>query len=263
MKKKLFFAAFLALLAVSGAASAQHCTYIQGRPPLCWGAPQGGFVQQPLVQQQVVPAGINLPNGFSQCQLVGAIAGGTIGSLARNHTTQAVILAGLAGGLAGNYLCTNSQGQRVQVIGQQAPQTVAGQGVTVTRGQSQTTMFECNFNDGRPVILVARAEDCREFARQEVVQAPQQQDQAPQPQQTQGRGLVFSGESGGPGVCRLMSDGTARTINNPTQALPRGHVIALSEKTPDAGSATISPKNPEEDCTAWRFRVGHQLLWRG
>ncbi len=77
---------------------------------------QPQYVQQPQYYnaQPSYPA-VAAPQGFSNCTLVGALAGGTLGSLAHHHRGQAVILGAIVGGVAGNMLCTNSQGQRVYV----------------------------------------------------------------------------------------------------------------------------------------------------
>lgn len=67
----------------------------------------------------------------------------------------------------------------------------------------------------------------------------------------------FSNEGSGAGVCRLLSDGTARLKAAPSQQVAKGQVLAVSE----GGSAT--PKLDGEDCNAWRRRVASSLLYQG
>jgi hypothetical protein len=69
--------------------------------------------------------GAPMAGGLSQCQALGGIVGGVLGSFARNYQAQAIILGAVGGGIVGNALCYNSQGQQVVVVPQQ--QQVAGQ----------------------------------------------------------------------------------------------------------------------------------------
>jgi hypothetical protein len=89
-------------------ASAQYGTwaYCNGgwRWQSCSGPTQVGIPSNDLV---AMPGGLyNYGGTPMRCAAtaVGAIAGGTLGSLAKHHTAQAVILGAIAGGVAGNVL---------------------------------------------------------------------------------------------------------------------------------------------------------------
>lgn len=73
--------------------------------------------------------------------------------------------------------------------------------------------------------------------------------------------LTFSNEGTGNGICRLLSNGTARLKANPSQVTVQGQVLATSQKTPDA--AVVLPLATGEDCAVWRRRIAPQILWMG
>jgi hypothetical protein len=112
---------------------ARRCYVVQGTPslntsynygvsPQMYGQPYYG---QQYGQQYGMPyGGAPMGGGLSNCAVVGGLAGGTLGSLAKHHRGQAVILGALLGGVVGQMVCTNSQGQRVIV---QQPQPMAQQ----------------------------------------------------------------------------------------------------------------------------------------
>ena len=85
-----------------------------------------GGVQQVMVPQYGYSNGVPMYGmgapmaaGITQCQALGGIVGGVLGSFARNYQAQAIILGAVGGGIVGNALCYNSQGQRVVVVPQQ------------------------------------------------------------------------------------------------------------------------------------------------
>lgn len=155
--KKLIALAFFAF--VSAGAFAQtiaNCLpapQIMGQPPRCYDGriiPVGATIistAPPIAHQQynpynngqmyggapvgVVPMGVS--NGLSGCAVVGGIAGGTLGSLAHNHRGQATILGALIGGVVGQTVCSNGNGQRVIVQQPQQPvvQTMVPQQVVM------------------------------------------------------------------------------------------------------------------------------------
>lgn len=100
-------------------------------------------LQQQQILQQGLPVAIGngMTNGLTNCQMVGGLAGATLGSLAENHTAQAVILGGLIGGVAGNMICNNQAGQRVIVTGQ-GQNGVVSNGV-VNNGNVVTVPSSC------------------------------------------------------------------------------------------------------------------------
>jgi hypothetical protein len=159
---KIVMASFTLLVSASAfaqwPAGCLPAPQVQGQPPKCydgrqlnpytgqWGwpvqaaAPQVQYAPQQYAVPQYAPQPYyggqpygmpygGLPGGLTNCQVYGAIAGGTVGSLAHNHRPQAVILGGLVGGLIGNFICTNREGQRVVV--QQAPQPMLQQAAVV------------------------------------------------------------------------------------------------------------------------------------
>jgi hypothetical protein len=134
MSKFLKVLTFSFFFGFTSLASAQGCVpapiilgqgYQGGSP--CWGSvpQQQIFVSQPVQQVQVIPMAQAVSSGFTRCQTVGALTGGTLGSLAKHHTLQATILGAIAGGVAADGFCSNNQGQQVLVV-QQPPQQ-AGQ----------------------------------------------------------------------------------------------------------------------------------------
>ncbi len=66
-------------------------------------------------QMQAVPQALALANGFTKCEAIGGLTGATLGSFAKNHRPQAMILGALAGGIFGSAICNNGQGQQVMV----------------------------------------------------------------------------------------------------------------------------------------------------
>lgn len=135
------FKLLMAILLVSCGATvfAQCIPMNDPGPPRYWDGVRGCYVPQgtPAVNtgttttnsvfgtiqpygQQVFSPGFAQNNGFTNCQLVGGVVGATLGSLAKHHTAQAVILGAVGGGIAGNMYCVNTQGQRIVV--QQAQQ---------------------------------------------------------------------------------------------------------------------------------------------
>lgn len=95
-----------------------------GGNPYSYGVPQPAYAQ-PYGQPYGMPyGGVPAGGGLSNCAVVGGLAGGTLGSLAKHHRGQAVILGALLGGVVGHTVCTNSAGQRV-IVQQPAVQTVA------------------------------------------------------------------------------------------------------------------------------------------
>lgn len=144
MKEFLFFF-FAALSTVS--VFAQQCIpapQVMGQPQRCW---DGRYISQvqPMQQQvivvnqqqvpyypqgyqgnmQAVPAALALAGGFNRCETVGAVVGGTLGSFAKNHQWQAILLGGILGGIAGDAICYNNQNQ--QVLARQTPSRVPAQ----------------------------------------------------------------------------------------------------------------------------------------
>ncbi len=134
-----------ALFVLLGApAYAQECIpapYTMGQQQRCWdGRLITGNVGGVVVGQQqiggyntngvqlIAPAAA-LANGLSKCEVVGGIAGGTLGSFAKNHNTQGVVLGAILGGIVGNAVCSNNQGQQILVVQQppQGQQQVVGQ----------------------------------------------------------------------------------------------------------------------------------------
>lgn len=90
-----------------------------GGNPYPYGVPQPAY-GQPYGQPYGMPyGGVPVGVGLSNCAVVGGLAGGTLGSLAKHHRGQAVILGALIGGVVSQMVCINSQGQRV--IMQQPP----------------------------------------------------------------------------------------------------------------------------------------------
>lgn len=60
------------------------------------------------------------------------------------------------------------------------------------------------------------------------------------------------------GLCRLISGGKAKLISDPTITIPKGTIIALSEKI---GKAAYFPVlDSETSCLPWRERVGKLLV---
>lgn len=117
--------------------------------------PQQQGVAGPRIMQQQVVGMQNIGGGLSNCSVVGGIVGGTLGSLAKHHTAQAVILGGVAGGVLGNMICTNRQGQRVVVPqGQQHENVGYGNqgvygGMQQQQGRTTHNPSDCDI-DGRP-----------------------------------------------------------------------------------------------------------------
>jgi hypothetical protein len=67
-----------------------------------------------------------MAGGLTRCQVLGGIVGGVLGSFARNYQAQAIGLGAVGGGIVGDALCYNGQGQRIvpqqqQVAGQYGP----------------------------------------------------------------------------------------------------------------------------------------------
>ncbi len=93
--------------------------------------------QQQMQQVQVLQAAQAFSNGFTRCQTIGGITGATLGSLAKNHRIQAVILGAIAGGVAADMVCSNTQGQQVMVMN--APQQMVGQQVVQQHVQHHVT----------------------------------------------------------------------------------------------------------------------------
>lgn len=94
-----------------------------------YGGHNGGVVyhNQPYtVSQPGFGYGGPIGGGLTDCQLYGAIAGGTLGSLAKHHTVQAAILGMIGGGAAGNAICRSNSGQYVVVQQNQQGQIVQG-----------------------------------------------------------------------------------------------------------------------------------------
>ena len=132
MNKIMKIFAILLLVFASFGASAQGCPngptapvimgqgYQGGNP--CWGgqpltngaqflngaqySPEMALLNSLLASQagRLAPGG-----GLNKCEIVGAIAGGTLGSLAKNHTGQATILASLFGGAIGSAYCESQR----------------------------------------------------------------------------------------------------------------------------------------------------------
>ena len=75
---------------------------------------------------------IPIPNGLSSCDSIGALAGGTIGSLAKNNTVQAVILGAILGGVIADKTICNNNG-RVVMFTQEQHQTTQNQNQQETR----------------------------------------------------------------------------------------------------------------------------------
>lgn len=136
---KIVMASFALLVSATVFAQWGNCLpapQVMGQPPRCYDGriiPPGvvpGHAPA-MVQPQYAPQPYygGLPGGLTNCQVYGAIAGGTIGSLAHNHRPQAMILGGLIGGLVGNTICTNSEGQRVVI--QQVPQPMPQQAAVI------------------------------------------------------------------------------------------------------------------------------------
>jgi hypothetical protein len=137
----------------------------QGGSPCVGGQPQyngGQYVQTGVQYVQAAQLLGSVGSGLSKCEVVGGIAGGTLGSLAKNYTTQATILSGILGGVVGSALCNNNQGQRVLLQGPQAG------AVTLQQGQVPTQIF----------IVQTGGQQ----AGQQVIQAQQQQVQQASPQ---------------------------------------------------------------------------------
>jgi hypothetical protein len=99
------------------------------------------YVQQQQVLQQGLPMVGNGMSGLTNCQMVGGLAGATLGSLAENHTAQAMILGGLIGGVAGNMICNNQNGQ--QVLVRQGQNGVVSNGVVTNNGNVVTIPSSC------------------------------------------------------------------------------------------------------------------------
>lgn len=145
----------LAVLVSFGATALAQCIPMQGPgPPRIFDPARGCYVPQGMQSQgyggqiiaqpyyggqQVVVTqpqygysagvpmygmGAPMAGGLTQCQALGGIVGGVLGSFARNYQAQAIILGAVGGGIVGNALCYNGQGQRVMVVPQQQ---VAGQ----------------------------------------------------------------------------------------------------------------------------------------
>ena len=135
------FKLLMAILLVScGATVFAQCIPMNAPgPPRYWDGVRGCYVPQgtPAVNtgttttnsvfgtiqpygQQVFSPGFAQNNGFTNCELGGGVVRATLGSLAKHHTAQAVILGAIGGGIVGNMYCSNNQGQRIVV--QQAPQ---------------------------------------------------------------------------------------------------------------------------------------------
>ena len=117
--KSLISKAFVAIgLLFAGQAFAQYGygTFGYNNTTRQW-VPPGVPIGQAVNPVQVVTAPVvPMGGGFSNCQFIGAVAGGTIGSLNKAHTTQATILGAIAGGvIADKFVCQNPQGQSVAV----------------------------------------------------------------------------------------------------------------------------------------------------
>lgn len=112
---------------------------------------QPQVVQQYPAQQQVVGG------SFSKCEVVGGVAGGTIGSLARNHRAQAVVLGTIIGGVIGNAVCQPVQVQSVQqypvqnVVAQQQVQQGQGTPPCDAGMRPGTLNLQGNPKHGQPV----------------------------------------------------------------------------------------------------------------
>jgi hypothetical protein len=175
--------------------------------------------------------------------LKGAVIGALIGDTGR--------AAGVGGGLGLLFSTTGSC--RVAV-----PQgNVVNQGVQGGKsGQPATVTVPSNCSiDGKPTLQDMRGvteEQCAAIAVAVGSKATTGSTGA----------LVFSNEAAGSGACRLRSDGSARLKSNPSQVTAKGEVLAVDQVSPESGSTTVVPKNPNEDCTMWRHRVAEQIVWK-
>lgn len=138
--KKAFFGILFAVAVFFGIATPvsaqvygtwQYCNGGVWRFGSCGGplVQQQQFIQQGIgVGQgvQLLAPTSGLTNGLSRCEAVGGLAGGTLGSFAKHHQAQSIILGAIAGGILGNSICSDSQGQRVLVVQQQVAQQQQG-----------------------------------------------------------------------------------------------------------------------------------------
>lgn len=155
--------------------------------------------------------------GFSSCSTIGALAGGTLGSLTNHHRGQAVILGAIIGGVAGNWACSPSVAQQrvatqQQVVATQVVTTPAVSGIA-TAGQKSCTRF---WSDGRKEKKMVSSEaECDAFIASSKSQAPQSEVVATNtatPAASQGSRNKAS-------VCRRnWSDGRVETKEGLTEA---------------------------------------------
>jgi hypothetical protein len=116
----------------------QGVVHVNGQPMVWVRLPNGQMalvahhqqaVSFPAQQVQHHPQQVvGVAGGFSKCEVVGGIAGATVGSMAHHHRPQAVVLGTIVGGMLGNVACRPTQAlpqQPTQVVGQQVSQ---GQG---------------------------------------------------------------------------------------------------------------------------------------
>jgi hypothetical protein len=121
-------------------------------PRVIYSNPHPNYGIAPPAYPQAYLGGAPSSGGLSNCAIVGGVAGATLGSLARNHRAQAVILGGLLGGVAGSMVCTDSRGQRVTV----PQQVVYPPRTTIIPAEQQVGGFETN-NFANPGYLPRQA----------------------------------------------------------------------------------------------------------
>jgi Glycine zipper 2TM domain len=166
--------------------------------------------------------------GLTDCQVYGALAGGTLGSLAKNHTGQAAILGALAGGLVGNTICRNSSGQQVVV-----PQVQLQQGAIIPQGSNG---FMCAVEGVKEAFPVKDSSTCTQIAsRMAKAIVTDRQSTAPQVTPTVDPSKPW-GHRGTSGVCYF------------TQELKGDKPVGCSQ-------AIVVVTNSGENMSSWKARL--------
>lgn len=215
------------------------------------------YVQQvPVVVQSI---GQGQGSGLNNCQFYGGAFGGAVGSTVQNHTTQATIAGAVIGGLVADRIFCQQQAQPVP---QGSSKTLVEQGsrpVTVVHPSKCSVV-------GNPKLqnLPLTEEQCDEVAATQTKKVVVSSEGKPSATQGSPNQLVFSNESTGSGLCRLLSNGTVRLKSNPGQTTSPGQVLAYSEATEDTGTVAVIPKKTaNEDCTPWRHRAANEVVYKG
>lgn len=235
------------------------CYVMQGTPSSVGSPVYNGMPQMVYNPYYGVPQPYyGTASGFSTPTIIGGILGGTIGSLAKHHTGQAVIGGTILGGIVGSLFSSNGSQRAVQSVPAYYPQSGVVAGPTIPAeqwvGGSSGTVTVTR-------TVVRRESNCSVDGNSKLQNlGGLMEEQCAEVAKLTKASTSTTTASAAPSVASAPQAPRDNKIHAcKLQRAPDTPVLAVSVPDPNNPSWKLEPSKPGETCQEWKTRISPSL----